>query len=105
MKHTILTALALLALPLLAFQSSPALAATTKAEVVDDAGFFSADAVRQANQKLADVDQKYGRQMRVETYAETPADRRGDYNEANKRPFFQQWARQRAEASGIRGPF
>src|SRR6476661_7091889 len=53
-----------------------------KAEVVDSAGFFSADAVSQANQKLADIDSKFGRHMRVETFAEIPGDLRGQYNEA-----------------------
>jgi uncharacterized membrane protein YgcG len=102
MKNTILTALALVALPLLAL-SRPVMAA--KAEVVDNAGFFSADAVSQANQKLAEIDQKYGKQMRVETFGTIPDDLRGQYSDANKRAFFEKWARQRAQAAGIRGVF
>src|SRR5439155_12483546 len=105
MKTTTLTALALLvALPLLAL-SSPARAATAKAEVADNAAFFSADAVRQANQKLDDIDAKYGKQMRVETYPTIPDEQRGNYNEANKRQFFQNWTRRRAQETGITGVF
>jgi uncharacterized protein len=102
MKNTILTALALAALPLLVL-SRPASAA--KAEAIDNAGFFSPDAVRQANQKLADIDGKYGKQMRVETFAEIPADLRRQFDPANARQFFQTWARQRAQAAGIEGVF
>jgi hypothetical protein len=103
MKTTILTTLALLlGLSLLA---PAARAADSKAQVVDGAGFFSADAVRQANARLADIDQKYGRQMRIETFAEIPADQRSGYTEPGKRAFFTRWARQRAQASGIRGAF
>jgi hypothetical protein len=74
-----------------------------KAEVVDSAGFFSADAVMQANQKLGDLDSRFGREMRVETFPEIPNELRGQYTEAGKRAFFQKWARQRAEAAGVRG--
>jgi uncharacterized membrane protein YgcG len=75
----------------------------SKAQVVDNANFFSKDAVDKANQQLADLDAKHGRQMRVETFAEIPAELRDKYSEQNKRQFFQSWTRQRAEAEGIRG--
>jgi len=101
MKNTILTALALLVAPLLALQSPPAHAAV--AEVVDNAGFFSADAVRQANQKLDDLDAQHHKQMRVETYAQIPADQRNGYTDANQRQFFQRWTVRRAEQAGVNG--
>jgi len=80
-------------------------AATGKAEVVDNASFFSPDAVKTANDKLAATEQKFNRQLRVETYPEIPSERKGQYDEANKREFFQKWARQRAQEAGVRGVF
>jgi hypothetical protein len=86
---------------------SPAFAqaATSKAEVVDNASFFSPDVVKTANEKLAAIEQKYNRQLRIETYPEIPADLKGQYTEAGKREFFQKWARQRATEAGVRGVF
>src|SRR6185369_9821571 len=95
-----LFALILVVISLCGF-AAPALAA--KAEVVDQASFFSPDAVARANQKLADVSQKAGREMRVETYAEIPAEKRSGYSEENKRQFFQDWTRRRAQELGVRG--
>lgn len=85
---------------LLAF--APALFAA-KAEVVDNAGFFSADAVAEANQTLARVEKETGRQMRVETYASIPDNLRAKYSDANRRQFFQDWARKRAQDEGLTG--
>jgi uncharacterized membrane protein YgcG len=107
MKHCIAVMLAV-ASSILFVASRPALAqaqssSSSKAQVVYDGGFFAADAVSSANQKLADIDQNFGRQMRVETFAEIPAELRDKYSEQNKRQFFQNWTRQRAEAEGIRG--
>ena len=107
MKHWIAVMLAV-ASSMFFVASRPALAqaqssSSSKAQVVDDGGFFAADAVSSANQKLADIDQNFGRQMRVETFAEIPADLKGQYSEATKREFFQKWARRRAEQVGLRG--
>ena len=44
------------------------------ADVRDNAGFFSEDAVRQANFDLRDVKQKYGKDLLVETYPAVPAE-------------------------------
>src|SRR5438067_485588 len=88
---------------LLGLSSSTAVA--SKAQVVDNAGFFSQPVVDKANQRLSDLDDKYGKQMRVESYAEIPAERRGKFNEANKRQFFQDWARELAEQEKISGVF
>src|SRR5262245_31153019 len=76
-----------------------------KAEVVDDANFFSQDAIQSANKRLADVDQKYGRELRIESYGEIPQEKKSEYTEATKREFFQKWARQLAEQAQTRGVF
>jgi uncharacterized membrane protein YgcG len=103
---TVLSLLAPLALAAMLFLSPAAApAATSKAEVVDNASFFSPDAVTTANEKLASVEQKYSRQLRVETYPEIPSDLKGQYSEATKREFFQKWTRQRAQQVGVRGVF
>jgi uncharacterized membrane protein YgcG len=91
----------ILAFTLMLLTASAAFAA--KAQVVDNAGFFSPDAVQQANQQLADLEQKSGKQLRIETYAQIPEDMRASYSEANKQQFFHDWAAKRGNAEGIRG--
>src|SRR5688572_25415668 len=88
-----------LATILLAISSAHA----AKSQVVDNAGFFSPDAVQQANQQLAELEQKHGRHMRVETYERIPAELRAKYSEANKRQFFQDWTRRRLSDEQING--
>src|SRR5689334_5979799 len=97
MTRTIATTLVLLTL-------LPAtLARASASGVVDNAGFFSPAAVEDANKRIAETEKTYGRQMRVETYSEIPADRRDGYSEAGKRDFFQKWARELAEKANLRG--
>src|SRR3954468_19193285 len=93
----------LIAALLMGLSASSAVA--SKAQVIDNASFFSADAVDKANQRLSALDDRYGKQMRVETFPEIPADRKGNYNEARKRQFFQDWARSLAEQEKINGVF
>jgi uncharacterized membrane protein YgcG len=99
MKHRIIPIVLALVAPLL----FSARVHAAKAEVVDNAGFFSPDAVTKANQQLSDLDDKYARQMRVETYASIPDDLRSQYSPERKAEFFQSWARRQAEKAGISG--
>ena len=74
-----------------------------KAQVVDDAGFFSPEAVNKANQPLAEIEQKTGKQLRVETHAQIPAELRGQYTPEKRNEFFTRWAEQRGREEGING--
>ena len=99
-KSSIFVAVLALALSLVA--AGPA-AMAAKAQVVDDAGFFSPDAVSKANQRLAEVERKTGRQLRIETYAAIPQELRANYSHENRNKFFTEWAEKRGTAEGISG--
>ena len=68
------------------------IAASAKAEVVDNAGFFSPDAVQKANDKIQRMRRDTGREMLVETFPSIPADKAADYKPENRQQFFEQWA-------------
>ena len=69
-----------------------------RAEVRDNAGLFSADAVRQADQRIA----KLGVPVVVETYAALPDEMLRNYNLQRKDQAFQEFAKRRVQqvASG-----
>jgi hypothetical protein len=99
MKHnrflTTLVAVLVLAPASLAFAAG--------AQVVDNAGFFSSDAVSKANQELAAIHDKYGKDLRVETYATIPEDLRDKYTPDQKAKFYSAWAYKQAKAAGVDG--
>jgi uncharacterized membrane protein YgcG len=78
-------------------------ARAAKAQVVDNAGFFSADAVSKANQQLADLEQRSGKQLRIETYAQLPNELRGQYSPQRSNEIYDKWATQLAKDQGING--
>ncbi|HYO07650.1 MAG TPA: TPM domain-containing protein, partial [Tepidisphaeraceae bacterium] len=82
---------------------APARALGATAQVVDNGQFFSPDAVSRANRRLADVERQTGRSLRVETYAEIPADLRAAYSPDQRARFFADWAQQRARAVKLTG--
>jgi uncharacterized membrane protein YgcG len=92
-----------IAAAMFAFVAAQPAAMAAKAQVVDEAAFFSPDAVNAANQTLADVEQKTGKQMRVETYAQIPQELRGSYTHERRNQFFTQWAEQRGKELGLSG--
>jgi uncharacterized membrane protein YgcG len=79
------------------------LALAAPAEVVDQAGFFSPDAVARANQQLAEIRREFGRDLRIETYPSIPQELRGQFDPNHKPEFFTQWAYQRAKSAGVNG--
>ena len=87
----------------LAFVSAGPAAMAATATVVDDAGFFSADAVATANEQLAEVERKTRTQLRIETHDQIPPEMRGSYDHARRAEFFADWARQRGRESGVVG--
>jgi uncharacterized membrane protein YgcG len=73
------------------------------ADVQDDAGLFSDDAVRQANFDLREIKQKYGKDLLVETHAALPAELKSQVNAQNKDKLYADWAQQRGRAAKLDG--
>ena len=59
-------------------RNTPASATVTELAVPpiikDDGKFFSAEAVKKANEEIRDITRKFGRDLLVETFATVPAD-------------------------------
>jgi uncharacterized membrane protein YgcG len=73
------------------------------ADVRDEGGFFSADAMRKASEGIAELRRRYGKDLVVETFKEVPDDRKKDYKSADRNRFFEAWAKDRAKALGVDG--
>ena len=97
MRTTLLLLLAAMSIVLLASASTRA--ATTQPAVVDNAGFFSPDAVATANRQLADLRDKTGRTMRIETFDRMPSELQ--VQARDHRELMRQWARDRAQETGL----
>jgi uncharacterized membrane protein YgcG len=93
--------LALLAAPLLVLASSPALAAS--GGVHDDAHFFSADAITQANQIIQQINQKHHKDLLIQTFPDIPQDLQAKFQQLGKQRFFEGWTNQQAKAQGVDG--
>ena len=82
--------------------------AISRADVVDDAAFFSADAVTAANDALRAVEKKTGHKVRIETHATVPTDKVEAVSKMSgpdREKFFSNWLHDRAEATKSRGVF
>jgi uncharacterized membrane protein YgcG len=79
------------------------MAQATGAGIQDAAGFFSKEAITTAEQQIATIHKKFGKDLRVETYASIPTDRAGQYTPEKRTEFFAIWAYQRAKAIGLDG--
>ncbi len=74
---------------------------------VRDAGeFFSADAVKKANEQIREMYRKHQRDLLVETY-KTPAAAMADKVKAmsteERESFYEKWAKERCEAEAVNG--
>src|SRR5438045_1397751 len=70
-------------------------------EVKDDAGFFSADAIKKANAEIKAIKEQLKKDLVIETYKELPADKKQAYEKVAKDSkerahFFEEWGRERA---------
>ena len=79
------------------------LAHATGVGIQDAAGFFSKDAIATAEHQITAIHQKFGKDLRVETYAHIPTDRADQYVPEKRHEFFATWAYQRAKALGLDG--
>lgn len=73
--------------------------------VRDDAHFFSANAIQQANQVIQQIDQRHQKDLLIETVPTITADKKDEYDPQNKNTFFQRWADERAQQQGVNGVY
>jgi hypothetical protein len=73
--------------------------------VRDQAHFFSANAIDQANQIIQQIDERHGKDLLIETCPQIPSDMQSQFDQLGKNPFFEQWARTRAQSQGVNGVY
>jgi uncharacterized membrane protein YgcG len=75
-------------------------------EVRDEAHFFSAGAVLEANDSIKEIKQRYKKDLLIETVRQVPEDKKDEANSSDEKVkghFFANWAIQRARAQGVNG--
>lgn len=86
----------------------PVRAASIAPEVRDEAGFFSPDAVRRANEVIQDIERDFKKDLLIETFPTVPADRAEEFKKldsAGRKKFFSDWAIERARAAKVNGVY
>src|SRR5206468_3972314 len=71
--------------------------------VQDEGGFFSADAVAKANEKIAQIKRDYGKDLYVETWPYISDSRKGDYQPEEKDAIFKRWADEIGQKNKVDG--
>lgn len=77
-------------------------------EINDEAGFFSQSALDRANMQIADLRQKHGKELRIETFKAVPSDKVATVakmSREDRQTFFKKWATDRATAEHAKGIF
>jgi hypothetical protein len=82
--------------------ASPASAAVL-ARVKDEAGFFSPDAIKKANEIIREIKNNWEKDLLIETFPKIPAEKEEEYTKLGKEKFFKKWAIDQAKASEVRG--
>lgn len=80
----------------------------SSAEVIDQGNFFSAPALKSANQTISELERKYKHQIHVETYATAPgsqADAVAKMSKSEQNAFFVSWLKEREKATKSNGLF
>lgn len=77
-----------------------AMGSRAQAQVNDQAGFFSADAIKKAEQTIAGIQRRGGRKVVVETFQTLPPELKSSYSNARKNQFYQSWIEERGKATG-----
>jgi hypothetical protein len=75
-------------------------------KIRDESKFFSSEAVQQANQEIAEIAHRYGRDLLIETYPTVPADdadRVKSMSREERLAYFRDWARKRTQAEHLNG--
>jgi uncharacterized protein len=84
--------------------AAPAQAALV-AEVRDDAGFFSAEAISKANEIIKEIHRDLKHDLLIETVKSVPASKADDLKKMDKEEFFSKWARDRARSAEVNGVY
>ncbi|HZT83002.1 MAG TPA: hypothetical protein VFA26_22420, partial [Gemmataceae bacterium] len=83
--------------------------AATNPEVIDNAGFFSSDAVKKANEQIREIKKKYHKDLLIETMDKLPAERQKELDRARadgeSGRFWAGLSRQRAERAEVDGVY
>ncbi|MDB5174122.1 MAG: hypothetical protein JWN51_2895 [Phycisphaerales bacterium] len=74
-------------------------------EVRDDGHVFGPAAVEKANGMIAQIKQKFGKDVNVETFPEIPERMKARFQSQEKEQFYENWLRQEARDSGTNGVF
>jgi uncharacterized membrane protein YgcG len=83
-------------------------AAAVAPQIKDEAKFFSADAVKKANEQIRDIARKYGRDLLIETFPKVPDDQAEKVkamSKAEREKFFVQWAERRMSDEVVNGVY
>src|SRR5215471_17307010 len=72
-------------------------------QVKDDAGIFSADAIRKANDIMREIERRHHKDMLVETFKAVPAGSEGKAKGKDRSQFYEDWARRRFRENGVNG--
>src|SRR5947209_20630280 len=80
------------------------LSAAAQAQVKDDAGFFSADAVSKANAAIKEIKSTYKKDMQVETFKAIPTNLAAKAKTEGAK-FFDAWAQNRAVTLKVDGVY
>lgn len=100
----------LLALPLAALVSLalPDRAAAVAPEILDNAKFFSPDAVKKANEQIREIARKHGFDLLIETFETVPGDQAAkvkDLSTEERTKFFQNWSKDRMNHHVVNGVY
>jgi hypothetical protein len=83
-------------------------AAAVAPEIKDGGKFFSADAIKKADNQIREIARDYDRDLLIETFATIPgeqAERVKALSPEERAKFFRNWATDRAEAAVVRGVY
>ena len=105
MRFAAAPAFVLLALAAALLPVAPLLAADGDGEIADDAAFFSAEAISEANDIIQSIVSTHDRDVRIETYSEVPAHLKDDLARDGREKFYDDWLNRRARELGVRGVF
>src|SRR5215471_16140479 len=71
--------------------------------VQDDGGFFSADAIATANERIAQIKRDFGKDLFIQTVSGVPESRRASFRPEQRQQFFQQWSLEIGQANKVDG--
>jgi len=78
-------------------------ASLARAQVHDNAGIFSKEAIDQATQVIDQMKTKHRHSLLVETYPNIPDSMQDDFKNKGKEKFYQDWVVERGRAEGVSG--